>query len=361
MQVRRSWLAPVATVLVALLANPVRAEVTSIAGLTDVTVQQYVSGQPTTQDHASDAYPEPNGLLPLQVVARLLEEQDESAAAAVAAQFADPLASTGLNPEEFAINLALLSISKTVRYTGRAKTQETRGIVYAASDFPGHETGDTLMLTGKLFVDGALSIFSPRAARDLTGAQVYLKITVVKQVEGHEDEAVYNGRVGLEGGPNGSVKQVAGGDFPTLTLIRSDLAVFVDDFDVFELLIIPRLTINYNYPATIGQPFSLQVTVEVDAANAEDEVGVTAIIGTPVDSIQEVIAAAQGQSAATKTINALTNERANPTGTPAFPEATSARPFVPVCGLFGCELLLGVGALVGLRSCRPLRRRMLTE
>ena len=361
MTVRRLWSVPAAMVLLAWLAGPVHAEITSIAGVTSAIVRQLESNVQTASDDADDAYPDLNESLPLQVVAHLLVEGDDPAAAAVAVQFADPLDQTGLNPEEFAVNLTLLSISDAVRFTGRGRTQETRGVVFTPHDFPNAKVGDTLPLIGHLYVDGALAIFSPRRDRDLTGAEVNLEITVVKQVEGQEDDLVFRGQVGLKGGEGGSVQRVAAGDFPTLTLIRTDLSVFVDDFDLFELLIIPRLTIAYNYPMTIGEPFKLQATVEVTGANAEDEVGVTAIIGTPVDSIQEVIAAARGDGAATKTINALTTERANPTGTLAFPEETTAKSILPVCGLFGVEFLLGIGALVGLRSYGPLRRRMLAE
>ena len=361
MNVRRLWSVPAAMVLLAWSAGPVQAEITSIAGATSAVVRQFESGEQTALDEASDAYPSLSAVLPLQVVARLMEEGEDPAAASIAVQFADPRDLTSLNPEEFAINLTLLSISDTIRFAGRGRTQETRGVVFTTSDFPGRRDGDTFPVIGQLYVDGALAIFSPRRDRDLTGAEVHLKISVVKEVEGHEDEVVFQGHVGLEGGEGGAVRRVATGDFPTLTLIRTDLAVFVDDFDLFELLIIPRLTIAYNYPITIGEPFKLRAVVEVTGANAEDEVGVTAIIGTPVDSIQQVIAAARGDSAATKTINALAAERANPTGTPAFPEAATARPILPVCGLFGVEFLLGIGALIGLRSCGPLRRRRLTD
>ena len=348
---RISFLA-VVVVLLNLTSGSVQAEITSIAGSVAVAVQEYQLGQAGNTDQANDSYPG-TSILPLQVVARLNTGAD--AAASVAAQFADPTTLNQPNPEEFALNLALLSVSDEIRYTGTATLQESRSITYAASEFPGRSEGETIALIGRLYIDGALAIFSPSASRDLTGANVTLRVTVVKHASGQDDETVFTGAVGLTGGTNGAVTRTSEGSFPTLTLIYSDLSLFVDDFNLFRVLIIPRMTISYSYNAEIGEPFTLQATVEVDATNAENEIGVVAILGTPVDSIQEVIAAAQSDSAATKTINALTTERANPTGEPAFP--STSQPILPFCGLFGFEMIAGFACLVGLRCGGPRRFR----
>ena len=353
---RISFLA-VVVVLLNLATGSVQAEITSIAGSVAVAVQEYQLGQAGNTDQANDSYPGTSSQLPLQVVARLNTGAD--AAASVAAQFADPTDSNQPNPEEFAMNLALLSVSDEIRYSGTATLQESRGITYLSSepDFRGRAEGETVPIVGRFYVDGALAIFSPSASRDLTGANVTLRITVVKHTSGQDDETVFTGAVGLTGGTNGAVTRTFEGSFPTLTLIYSDLSLFIADFNLFRVLIIPRLAISYSYSAVIGEPFTLQATVEVDAANAENEVGVVAILGTPVDSIQEVISAAQSNSAATKTINALTTERANPTGDPAFP--STSQPILPFCGLFGFEMIAGFTCLVGMRFGGPrlIRRR----
>ena len=177
-------------------------------------------------------------------------------------------------------------------------------------------------------------------------------------MEGSEDQTLLTGRIGLLGGENGAVTNSAEGDFPTATLVRSTLAAVIDDFDLFEVLIIPRLTINCDYQATLDESFTLRVTVAVDAANTENQVGVAAVIGTPVDMIQEVISAAQGELTANKTISALEQERVNPAGTIAFP---TVRPVLPLCGLLGFEFVLGLAALTGLRCRRWPRRRFLAE
>ena len=351
---RVSCLTILVVVLPVLTATAVRAEITAITGSTQAQVQQFRPGAADETDQASDAYPDPTATLPLQIVARLVAE-GEDGAASVAVQFADPEELTQPNPEEFAVNLALLSAAADVRYDATATAQENRSIVFTTADFPLRESGETVPLVGQLFVDGALAVFSPSSSIDLTDATVTLRITIVKQVAGHADETVFTGSVGLQGGADGAVTRSAGGSFPTLTLIQSDLSIFIDDFALFEVLIIPRLTIRYDYDATIDEAFTLQATVVVEAANAAGEVGVAAVIGAPVDAIQEVITAVRGDTSATKTIDALQKEREDPTGEPAFPQ--TARPLLPFCGWLGFESLLGFAALAGYRYSRPYARR----
>jgi hypothetical protein len=351
MQTRTAWL-PVLLVAGLLLSATAPGEILSFSGSAAATVQEFRSNEAGQTQSVSDAFPEPTATLPLQVIAELVFNEHDAAAAA-AAQFADPNGVTTPNPEEFAMNLALVSVVPDVSYTGTATSQEFRQIVFTTSEFPLRPEGTTLNFTGKLFLDGALAVFAPSADRDLTGANISLHVTVVKQVSGQDDQTVFSGSVTLEGTGPASVDSTAAGDFPTATLIRTNLAAFINDFQVFEVLIIPSVTVNYTFPGTIGETFTLAAKVEVEGQNLGDNVGVAAVIGTPLDTIRQVIAAAKGDSTATKTITALTQEREDPTGTPAFP---TARTFLPGCGLFGFEFLLGVGALAGLR-CRGILRR----
>jgi hypothetical protein len=97
--------------------------------------------------------------------------------------------------------------------------------------------------------------------------------------------------------------------------------------------------------------------VEVTAANLPDECGVAAVLGTPTDTLTQVIGLTQGTEVASKTVTALTNERENPSGDPAFPQP-ALLPFVlPLCGGLGFETLIGLAALVGIRSWASPRRR----
>ncbi len=344
--------AMVGTVLAVVLAPLAQADIVTIAGFTQAEVTEYRFGEEGDTDRATELFDGTAGTLPLQVVAQLVSsDPDEEAAAAVAAQFADPRELAQPNPEEFAINLALNSVSPNIRYEAQAISRETRDVLFSPGELGLFSNeGDVVNLTGRLFLDGALVLLAIDPTHDLTGAYVRLRVTVVQSTEGQEDQTVFSGAVELRGTANGDATVVAEGDFPTTQLLRSDLAIVSEDFAAFQVLIIPDITIDYTYSATVGVPFTLQATIEVEAANVADESGVAAVIGTPVDTLSQVIDLTQGQQVAGNTLKIINDERENPTGEPAFPQNLPVfAPLFSACGVLGFESLIGVAALVGLK------------
>jgi hypothetical protein len=335
-----------------LLAGPAYAEITSFSGFASAMVQEFINDDAGDLDEASDAFPGTSSELPLQVIAQLVAIEEDAAASA-AAQFADPTTVTAPNPEEFALNLALLSDAPDVRYTSEATSQEVREIVFTQAEFPRRESGESIELIGRFYLDGALVIFSPQTGVDLAGAEVIIKVTVTLSSSSQETQTVFEGTVGLTGNSAGGADRVATGDIPTLTLIQTNLAAFVDEYELFETLIIPRLSMNYTYNAVIDEPLTLTGSVSIDAANLAGQVGVAAVVGAPLDTVQQVIAAVDGAEVAGKFVTALQQERENPTGEPAFPSPTAQPIMLPFCGLFGFEVFLGGAALIGLRTYRP--------
>lgn len=327
------------------------AETTGFSGAASVTIKEFVGAENGQTGTASKAFPSPDGQLPLQVVTSLRSGEGRfPSAAAAAAQFADPTTVSGDNPEEFAINLTLSSVDPSIRYEAIATASESRDIVFAAGELSRNSAdGDVAELVGRLFVDGALTVIAVEADRDLTGAFVRLSVEVVKSQAGVADEIVYFGRIELRGQSDANVVVASEGDFPTGRLILTNLASLSSDFSAFRVLIIPRIDIDYEYTATVGQPFTLTARVEVEAANIPDNVGVAAVIGTPADTLSDVIGVTTGSSAATKVVDAIRAERDDPTGDPAFPD-DAPRASLPFCGLFGLEGLIGISAIIGLRG-----------
>jgi len=344
--------------LLAVLAPAGFAEVTTLSGLALVQVEELRFGSPGDSSVVSDTFPGTSGELPLQVAASLVSSDPNlPAAAAAAAQFADPRTLAQPNPEEFAINLALASRSEHVRYTAHATAQETRGVRFAPGELsPGSQAGDQVELMGRLFLDGALAVFAPHAEADLRDASVRLHVSIVKRTVGEDDETLFDGEIELVGLPNGMARVGARGDFPVAQLVQTDLAAASDEFAAFSVLILPQLDLDYPYTATVGQPFELIARLEVEAESPAGDAGVAAVIGTPVDALGTVIGLTRDKATAEKFLAALERERANPTGEPAFPRAQA--PLLGLCGLFGFESLLGLLALVGLGSgLRGARRR----
>ena len=330
-----------------------QAEITSIQGYTFAQAIEYYLGSERDSDSVYEYYPESSAELPLQVVARLVSPEaldgdlGEEAAASVGAQLADPTTVTTPNPEEFAINLALHSISPHISYQAQAISRETRGVLYSPGELSLFSAeGDEASLTGRLFLDGALTIFATQADLDLTGAYARLRVTVVKRVEGQSDETVFSGQVELAGTTGGDVDVNVEGDFPTNRLVLTDLSITSIIFNTFRVLVLPNITIDYPFTAVVGEEFTLEATVTVEAANLPDKTGVAVILGTPTDTLTQVIDLTLDTQTASEFVSKLVSEREKPTGELVYPTAKSW-PFLPACGLFGFESALGFLALAG--------------
>lgn len=348
---QRIWLSALTGILLsAATSEPAWSAVTSVRGSASVEVTEYRSGQAGATEQDGRSYPDTGATLPLQVVARLA---DPNAAAAVAgAQFADPRTATGPDPDEFAIDVALSSIAADVRHTAYAKTEEVRGVRFSPGEV-GAAAGRIVQLTGRMYVDGALAVFAGRSAGDLTGATVLLRVTITKEVEGQPAQQVFLGTLQASGGANRRVSIEAGGSFPRSGVIATDLAGIDPQLSVFRAYVFPNLVLDYSFEATVDQPFSLRATVEVQAANIAGEAGVAAVIGTPIESLTEVMSHTEGASVAGKMTTALQQERSAPTGQPAFASETRA-PYwlLSGCGLFGVETAIWPLALVGACTVR---------
>lgn len=354
MRVRRVLrLGCVALIAAGVGAGAARAEILSLSGSARASVQEIRFGADGDFDQAADQFPA-TAAFPLQVVATLEAAPPEDAGGTVAAQFADPSALNQANPEEFAMNLGLSSVSANTRYVGRAEAEEKREVVFSPIEV-GAPEGTTIPLVGRLFIDGALTIFAVEPDRDLSGSRVTLEVRVDQQVGDLPPVTVFRGVIDLLGEPGGQVSVVADGDFPTTALLLTNLALGSDLFGVFHVLIIPDLEIDYRYEAVVGQPFTLRASVVVDAENIEDMAGVAAVIGTPTTALTQVITATFGDTAAAKMLTALEQERSQPTGVPAIPVLPPPAPLFPFCGLLGFESLLLFSALAFVRSRRQAR------
>jgi hypothetical protein len=329
-------------------ALPARAEIISLGGSATAAIQEVRASPTGNTAQASKTFPGTGVTLPLQVIARL-SDSDEEAAGSVAAQFADPNAVAGPNPEEFAFNLALNSLSPEIYYTAQASTEEVRSVQFTTSE-AGVADGELAQFRGRVFIDGALAVFAVQELTDLTGTQVTFRVTIVQQTEGQADQEVFAGSVSMTGGANRQVTFAADGDFPTSGILDADLAALDPQLGVFHVAILPNLIVEYPFEARVGEPFTLRAKIAAEAANRPGGAGVAAVLGTPLDALQEVIALTRDQATAQKMTAALQQERAAPTGKETFPTANPLKWLFPACGLFGFESVLGVCGLFALRG-----------
>lgn len=355
-----------ASIVCAACPPAVRAEVTDIAGRAGVTVQKLVNGSPTETVSANDEFPTTDATLPVQVVALLLPARDpnaaprppaepdpNAAAAAGAAQLADPRNQLQPNPQDFAINLTLNSVSDHVNFTAEAFSQETRTVVFAPGELgPRLFDGARVPLRGRLFLDGAVAIFAVRPDRDLSGAFARVNVSVKTTDPNGQSVTVFDAAVELNGEVGGATVAVSG-PFPVNSLILSDLSLIMPGFATFQLLVIPNITIDYPFTAVVGQPLKLEATVRVEAENQPDQTGVAVVLGAPTDTLQRVIGNTLGPPAATKMIDTITRERATPTGSPAFPAAVAP---LGLCGPLGFATLFMLSYLVFVTGRRSVVR-----
>lgn len=337
--------------LLATLNPPAFGEITSLTGSVETTVREYVDGVEQDSSIVRDSFPETSDLPLVATTTLVNNEGDEEAAGGIAAQFADPRTSEIANPEEFALNLAFNSIAHNVAYEGSAVVEEVRTVLFAPGEISAFSAeGNTETLTGRVFLDGALVVLGATGVSDLGEAEVSLRV-VIEQVSASDEQhaTVFDGALVLRAAGGTTVEPTATGDLPQSEITLADLAVFVDELDVFQVLVIPNIALDYTYTAVVGEEFDLVATVTLEGRNAPAGVGVTGVIGTPFATIQEVLGGTTSNLTASVVRDAIDVERTAPTGDYAFPESRVTPVLFPACGLFGFEWLLG---LVGFGAWR---------
>jgi hypothetical protein len=355
MPIQRSLALTAAVLVTAWFASGASAEIISYAGSVSAQMKELNGASVTNTALQEKRYPDPNETLPLQVIARLFSDAERSGGSA-AAQFADPQTVSGDNPEEFAINLALDSIGPTLLYQASASAQELRTIRFSPAEVGGAADGQVVSLRGRLFLDGALSMFSSKGGiTDLSGASVTLKVTVVKEVTGQAAQTVFFGALNVTGGADNEVSVTAEGDLPLKHIFDANLAALDPQLEVFRVFVLPAVTLDYTYEATVGQQFALRVTVAVGAANIPGGMGVAAILGTPVQTLQDIIARTQSAATAKNIVDGMLKERSEPSGRSLYEQQNTPPSLFNLCGLLGFESLLMIVGLVGLRR-RYVRR-----
>lgn len=329
------------------MAPLARTEVVSVSATAEVELEQFRRG--LSDERSSARLTHPESPLPLQAVATLVAQGEDSAALG-GAQFAAPTIGAP-NPQELALNVTCDSLSPDLAYRARGVVEEVRTIILRAGEV-NRPSGSRAAVIGRLTLDGALAIYATDSNADLRGAEVSL-FARIEQAGGPDGDGVLlSGAVRLIGLAGGQVRVEVSGNLPTSTLILTNLASTVPELGVFHVLIIPGIVARYDYSATIDSPFDLRLKVETVASNAPDGVGATGLLGSPTDALLDVIGLARGSDMATKIVNAVQRERDDPTGGPAVvgPSAFG------LCGVLGLETAVGLAGLAMLGGRRRFAR-----
>jgi hypothetical protein len=338
------------------------ADITSLAARITADVLERVSGDPGERDTQDTAYPDGVDALPAQAIARVFS-LDDTGAGVAAAQFADPQTATADdlsdNPEEFALSVTLSSIGELVDYDAIAEVVETRGVRLAALDL-GVSPGQNVNLIGRFYLDATLVVFAIDPAVDLSAVTASVDITVVQRFSNETTRTVFEGNVLLEGAAAGTTSLSTDGSITTDNIEEIDLSDVDPELGVFRAYVVPALIFEYPYEAIADQEFEFITTVQVEATNTGNNVGVAAVLGAPLDAFQDAITGSSGANTAKRMTRALQDARTrsaeNIRTTDPLETLIQTQPLVPLCGLFGVEMLLGVVGVAGLRLARFGRR-----
>lgn len=350
----------IGVVVAHMLATAALADTVGFSGKAGAKVTPVVDGVSGTPVASELTYPETAAALPLQAVARIVDETN-NAAGVCGAQFADPTSVPGPDTDEFAIQFALASVGDGQGLSAAGRTEELREIRFTSAQLGNPPAGTRVALEGRLFLDGALTIFANRSVTDLSGASAGLRVTVTREGAGQSPETVFDGGIQVSGRAGLDAGITFEGDFPTFGVFTTDLSAVDESLAVFRVVVFPGLVVPYTYSAAPGETFSLRAVIEMQGAIPGGGAGAAGVLGTPIGVLTEVVGKVSGDDTADKLTSALEAERDNPTGEPAV-DYTQGNlvlgpfAFLRACGLFGVESLVLFSLLLGLSSSSCGRR-----
>jgi hypothetical protein len=351
---RRMLIAPIVLATACgLSVTHLAAETLSIGGNVAVTIREVRDGVVGDPNVAALSTAEITATDTLAVVNRQLfvdpEDSERVAAAIGGAQLANPRLNQ-VNPEEFAINITLDSLHPSVHHRASAISAEDRVVSFSSAEL-GRPNGASTVVTGRFSIDGALAVYAAEDGADLSNARVALRARVMAGPADATPQVVFDGTVTLEGAANGRANGSSSGDLRRLLLIPADIGGNIDRVPVLQLLIIRPATLTYSYNVVVGQPLTLRAEVTVELENSPAGIGATAVIGTPLDSLEEALGLTRGASTAQTMKKMIQEQREHPSDEP-HDHGPRIVLFPGLCGALGLEGVVGLLALTMLRATR---------
>lgn len=341
-------------VVVGPAAAVVRAEVTGLRARAEVRLEETLTPDGDL-NVVRDSFPETSDL-PIQVIARLeRDDPNQPAAGLVAAQFADPRTVPGENPQELAVNLALLSANPEIVYRAESTTVETRTVrLPLAGGVADRQGVPRRPVRGIVTLDGAVALFTPTRGQDLSASQVRVRIEIVQRDSGGE-RTVLTAELAVRGTADGSTTFETLGDLPAGRIVSLDLSAANPDFELFRVVVLPNIRVEYPYLGPTDESFELEAKLTVQARNAPGS-GVAAVLGAPQQALSRVVETVKGQLAGQRFDETLAKARAEAAGQSA-PPAVDLTPLLPAaCGPVGLLPLGLIGLALG-RAKREARVR----
>jgi hypothetical protein len=336
--------------------------------------QEFIAGEPVSSDNATPVpVDDPTSRdFPVQVTSHLERPTVTGELVAAAQGFADvnePDLAADANPEELGLEADAFSIDPEIAYQVTASAVETRTILLTPGEL-GSGPGVEREVESRVFLSGAILVWSLEEGRDLTGLSAEVRFTIDQIRDGDADGVnVFSASMGVRGLPDGEVEAVSegvatfefGGPETILNPDEPDpqLEEYLGILGSTHVMLIPDQEIAYTYQAEAGEEFDLRATFEVELVNLPDGTGVSAVFGREFEALADMINEAIPEVDGGAVEAGVNLAQASATVPPAT-GGRSSRSSGTLCGALGFEALgmLLFAAAVPL-TARRRRARML--
>ncbi len=285
-----------------------RAAIIATDGEVLTTVQELIDGQPGSVNSDREALDGDSSRLPL-VASSALTSTDLSGTlislGQSAVELADPYRLDQPNPEEFALEVACYSNAESVSYSVTGLAREMRTVVFTgSSDSPVSPEiefgpGSRREVESRVFLSGAVVIWSVEALPDLAGISAELRVTITGQPGRRRlfETGLVLGQGAADPGRGTSTGPIrfeqvgldelieAGIDDRTAQILQS-----VADDGTLIVFVIPPQEHTYIYSVTADEPLTLTAEFEARVRNVPGKTGVAAAWGRPFSGLAEFIA-----------------------------------------------------------------------
>lgn len=335
-----------------LSASGVEAAIVASDGRVEASVQQTNATTGTLIDQAFEETPGTTNILPAQASATLNIVDAEAVQGRLAATATvNPPADVAAIEEtkDFSLEAAGLSLPADRGFSSVARSTENRQIVFTQEELA-LATGTRVLVRSSLVISaGVFLITLPDSAGNVEGTISF----AVRQSDTRGSDELLSGSVRVFFDTSRQLQIENSGDTSLVVAVPFDFSSRSSAVEQAQMVLLPFLSIPYEYEATVGETFTLTAEVEAEVTSPSGAQGGSAFLGQVPTAFLEIVdehlavdftssvGGATG-SAAVQRAAGLAN------GSTEITPLSSGR-----CGGFGLESLLGMlmagAALVGRR------------
>jgi hypothetical protein len=340
---------------VATLCNSATAVVTELSAEIRSSIETIVDGSVESSDTAIENFGDTGLSLPIETIANLESRDGDdnvNGGAIALAEFRDPAdAGPQRNPGEIGIEADCFSDDPDTQFVATSSVVERRVVSLSAEELGNPESG-AQSVRSSVFISGAIFAWSLDENVDLSGLSGDVTITVRRILLDEAGEETTSAMlveetVALVGNADGTISLA---NDSSLFVFDGDISILpdadtsqlglpdvnLDALAVAQVAVIIAQDVDYQYRATVDQPFVLEATFETRVANVPGGTGVVATFGRTFEQVADILALGIPEQSA-KNLESRLNRAIDEFKENDPPRATIQSP--AACGLFGVEMM----------------------